>query len=174
MKQRILVIAIVAGFSVAAQADIYQWVDDRGVVHFTDDPDRIPLKYQKRVKEIPSPTAPVSTPGGGAPASNPQPAVKVFTPNLPGGLSEQAWRARYTALRAELKTLQDGLPQKREALDQIRRKRIIYQRSKDRLAYNEQMAKIEGDEARIKELEAQLSILDIEASRAGVPLEWRQ
>lgn len=92
----------------------------------------------------------------------------------PGGLPEQAWRSRFTTIRAQMKELQDGLTRKRETLDQLRRKRVIYQRAQDRSAYNEQLDEIERDEGRIKELEAQLNALDNEASRAGVPLDWRR
>jgi len=174
MKQLIVAMVIAVGFSAAAWADTYRWVDDKGVIHFTDNPDRIPVKYLKRVREIPSAEPPPSTTQGSPPQQQVQQPQKSAGPTLPGGLSEETWRSRFVTLRAELKALQDGLLEKREALNQFRRKRIIYQRSQDRLAYNEQMDKIERDEARIKELERQLSALDIEASRAGVPIEWRQ
>lgn len=178
MKHHVVVLAVVAGFTAVAQADTYRWVDDKGIIHFTDNPDRIPAKYLKRVLEIPSPEAPAPTHEGKAPEPvpqrQPQTATQGSSSELPGGLSEQAWRSRFSALRAELKTLKEELPVKMEALDQFRRKRTIYQRPQDRTAYNQQMDKIERDEARISELEAQLTALDIEASRAGVPLGWRQ
>lgn len=177
MKQLIIALAVVTGFSGAARADTYRWVDDKGVVNFTDNPDLIPSKYRKRVRKSPSMTSP-------APQSESKPEPRPQRQSTPpanssekkptGGLSEQEWRSRFATLRAELKALQDGLPKKREALDQLRRKRTIYQRPQDRVAYNDQMDKIERDEARIKELETQLSSLDIEASRAGVPFEWRK
>lgn len=178
MKQLALVLAIVTGFTVAAQAETYRWVDDKGVVHYTDNPDRIPFRFLKRVNEIPTSGGDEPGQDGGAPEPiqqrQSQRALTGSSLNLPGGLSEQEWRARFTALRVEMKTLQDGLPEKRETLNQFRRKRLIYQRPQDRLAYNEHKDKIERDEARIKELEAQLAVLEIEASRAGVPIGWRQ
>ncbi len=36
--------------SLPVQAELYQYEDDRGTVHFVDDPGRIPRKYQKRQK----------------------------------------------------------------------------------------------------------------------------
>lgn len=175
MKQLIVAMVIAVGFSAAAWADTYRWVDDKGVIHFTDNPDRIPAKYLKRVREIPS-AEPPSSPAQGSPPQQqqmPQPQ-KSAGPTLPGGLSEEAWRSRFTSLRTELKALQDGLPEKREALNQLRRKRLIYQRTQDRVGYNEQKEKIDRDEARITELQAQLTALEAEASRAGVPMGWRQ
>ena len=35
-----------------ALASTYQWRDDNGVTHFTDDPDTIPARFEKRVKEL--------------------------------------------------------------------------------------------------------------------------
>ncbi|ABB32276.1 hypothetical protein GeomeDRAFT_2677 [Geobacter metallireducens RCH3] len=177
MKQLIFALAVVMGFSGAARADTYRWVDDKGVVNFTDNPDLIPSKYRKRVRKSPSMTNPAPSPES-EPESRPQrqskPPVNKSDKKPTDSLSEQEWRSRFATLRAELKALQDGLPKKREALNQLHRKRTIYQRPQDRAAYNEQMDKIERDEARIKELEAQLSALDNEASRAGVPFEWRK
>lgn len=174
MKQLVIAICVLAGLVTIAWADTYRWVDDQGVIHFTDNPDRIPAKYHKRVQETPSPAAPEPTPQSKTPEPPPQRQLQPPPPDLPGGLSEQAWRSRFSAIRAEIKALQDGLPAKREAIDQLRRKRIIYQRLQDRTAYNAQNEKIGRDEARISELQAQLSALDAEASRAGVPLEWRK
>jgi hypothetical protein len=35
-----------------ASADIYRWEDESGVIHFTDDPSAIPLKYKGKAREI--------------------------------------------------------------------------------------------------------------------------
>jgi hypothetical protein len=178
MRQLIAAMVITAGFSAVACADVYRWVDDKGVVHFTDDPDRIPGKYLKSVTKRPAPSSPPSSSGSSQPVSSSPQQVRQ-PPGIPGtalsgGMNEQTWRSRFSALRTEIKTLQNGLPAKREALDQLRRKRIIYQRTQDRMAYNDLNANIERDEARIAELQAQLSALEVEASKAGVPLDWRQ
>lgn len=178
MKQITLVWVLVAGVAAVAWADTFHWVDDKGTVHFTDDPDRIPAKYHKAVAERPAPALSPPSAGSSKPVSLSQSQVRqpqkesgmVFS----GGQNEQEWRSRFSAVRTEIKTLQEGLPQKREALDQLRRKRIIYQRTQDRTAYNDLNEKIERDEARIVELQAELSALEIEASRAGVPIEWRR
>ncbi|WP_298439361.1 DUF4124 domain-containing protein [Geobacter sp.] len=151
----------------------YQWVDEKGVVNFTDDPDKIPPKYLKKARKITelSPSAPSgpSQQERGSEPPPPQPA-----PTLIGGKDEQAWRARFSSLRAEIKALREGLPAKEEELVQLRRKRVIFKGAPERVAYYAKKEEIEKDEARIKELEAELAALDQEASRAGVPLEWRK
>ena len=153
----------------------YQWVDEKGVVNFTDDPDKIPAKYRKKARKItdlpPSAPSGASQQGGG---SEPPPTGGSSQPAPPGGKDEQAWRARFSSLRAEIKALRDGLPKKEEELVQLRRKRVIYKGAQERVAYYAKKEEIEQDEARIKELEAQLAALDQEAAKAGVPLEWRK
>jgi hypothetical protein len=47
--------------SVHAQ-EIYQWVDEKGTVHFTDDVSQIPEKYQDQVKKKETPPEPAPSP----------------------------------------------------------------------------------------------------------------
>lgn len=48
----ILVVVLVVGFlsTQPAQAEIYKWTDDKGGVHFTEDPSAIPEKYRENTK----------------------------------------------------------------------------------------------------------------------------
>lgn len=156
-------------------AVVYQWTDDKGVVHFTDNGDKIPEKYRKKVKTLDN--------SGGAVTITP-PAVSPDRQSErqqvePGGNrqsrnDEAVWRARFSSLREEKELLENGLAAKKEKLATLRRKKAIYQRGSDRIAYNQQNEDLERDEARIKELERKLQELDAEAARAGVPAEWRQ
>jgi len=53
------VVFVVAVFP--AYAEMYKWVDEKGTVHFTDDPSKVPEKYRSDVesrktpKEVPAP-----------------------------------------------------------------------------------------------------------------------
>ena len=162
-------------FKTVAQGATYEWLDDKGVVHFTDDPDRIPSKYLKRVKERDSVKGEPAKPA-------PPPAAESAAPVVPadkgerlyGGYGEDWWRASFAGLRAEIKSIEDGLPAKKDRLNVLRRKRVLYQRGSDRVSFNEMDDDIGRDEARIKELREKLSALDAQASRDGVPSEWRQ
>lgn len=157
-------------------AAFYQWTDDQGVVHFTDDRDKIPKQYRNRAKEprIPKGTAPAP-----APAPAPQPAPELSPQVLeqlarPGGHDESWWRGRFAALRRELKGLEDSLPLKQEKLVELRRERRIYFRTRDREAVNAMDAEITGVELRIAQLRRQLEELELDAAKAGVPAEWRR
>lgn len=162
-----------SGVASPVSAAVYEWVDDKGVVSYTDNMDKIPKKYLPKVKEkevgdsriTVRPSSPVDTvaPRAQAPTVNP----------LSAG-AKRRWTARYSSLREEKKALELGLVAKKEMLNTLRRKKVIYQRGRDRSAYNAQQEEIERDQARIQELEQRLAELDTEAARAGVPLEWRQ
>ena len=52
---------------VAGGQETYQWVDEKGTVHFTDDVGKIPEKYQDQVKKKETPPEPAPAP---APSSS--------------------------------------------------------------------------------------------------------
>ena len=170
----VLCLALLA--AVAADAGIFEWVDSEGVTHFTDNPENIPAKYQKKVKERDSapPESPYVAPAA-SPAPPPPSESKVGEEQrLRGGHDEWWWRAGFSEIRRELDGIQGKLAGKREQLSILHRKRVIYQKARDRVAYNELDADIKRDEARVKELEDRLVTLEAEADRADVPQEWRR
>jgi hypothetical protein len=167
-------------FSLTASAAMYEWTDNKGVVNFTDNPDKIPAKYLKKVKKRSSiivdvtGSSPVEKTQEKAPPASAQEPVTQNIEKLYGGHDQSWWRSRFSGIRNELKAVQDGLPGKKENLIGLRRKMTIYNYAHDRKAYYDKMAEIKNDEAREKELNEQLNSLDAEASKAGVPSEWRQ
>jgi len=54
---------------IAGGQETYQWVDEKGTVHFTDNLSQIPEKYQDQVKKKKTPEEP-------APAPSPSPSVR--------------------------------------------------------------------------------------------------
>lgn len=166
--------------SVSAHAAMYEWTDDKGVVNFTDNPAKIPGKYLKRVKKRPSinvdTTKTVTAPTGESGQTAPKPAAAAVSEAgvLYGGHNEDWWRSEFGTLRGEMKTIQDGLPGKRDALEQARRTLTLYTYPSNRQAYYDLLDDIRKDESRLGALETQLESLDIEAAKAGVPLDWRK
>jgi hypothetical protein len=178
-KSAVLFVIIIVTFVLTPEVDAktYQWVDDAGGVHFTDNQDNIPAKFMKRVKEIDS----VKDDNTRAPAAavpkqySPPPSRPVDKEvSLYGGHDEYYWKSGFTALRDEIGILENGLAKKREDLNQLRRKRIIYKRHSDKAAYNDMTKEIEQDEARLTELQDKLKAFDEEAANAGVPSGWRE
>ncbi|HBA88034.1 MAG TPA: DUF4124 domain-containing protein [Geobacter sp.] len=154
-----------------AFASFYQWTDTGGVVHLTDDPDTIPKTYKHKAKrvDLPEPSKPAP---GAASRPQPAPAPSATKAPTPGGHGERWWRQRASALRTELKTLQDARAQKENQLVKLKRERVIFQRARDREAINALQVKISEDESRIGTLLNQIQVLESEAAREGVPAEW--
>jgi len=157
-----------------AQADVFEWVDPKGVTHFTDDLNKVPAKYREKAKRRESATGDEGAASESLPRPAPGPASGEQKSMLYGGHDETWWRASFKALRDEMQGIQDKLPAKREELVALHRKRLVYQQARDRVSYYDMKGEIEKDEARIKEIEGQLTSLDADATKAGVPFEWRK
>ncbi len=171
-----VLLALVLSLAVPAHAEIYKWVDGKGVINFTDNRDSIPAKYRKKAVVISAEkaTPPADTQGEGRSAGNVPGSAASKSGNLYGGHDEDWWRERYGSLRAEIKELQDNLPKKRQELEQLHRKYKLFTYGRNRAAYNEKSDEIKADEERIKELQEKLNALENEAGRAGIPFEWRR
>ncbi len=173
---RLLLLLLLTGIIfpfVQAEAAVYEWLDDQGVTHFTDDPDRVPAKFLKRVKTRDSISRESSRQPETEAVSKPLPAPSLTTVTEYGGHNEGWWRSNFTNLRSEIAALKESLPGKNEELSALLHKKRVYQRASDRTKYNKQQESIESDQAKIVELEQRLATLENEASRAGVPFDWR-
>ncbi len=166
-----------------APAASYQWRDDQGVTHFTDDADRVPEKYLNRAREIQSvagekktasPTPPAIK-GEGAPAAAPAP-----TPPEGDRASTELNQLRedLAAKQAELARLRrkwqlaKGRNPSREEIKEFEKKRAEGKSTfKDnpyvnksplsspipaRVAYLKKLEEVQKDEERIRQLEQQL------------------
>lgn len=195
--KRLIVSIFVLSMAAPVCADTYQWTDSKGVVHFTDNPDKIPRQYRKKVRKRPSVKSetPVSV-SPAAPKVEGRKEVPKSTPQLYGGHDEKWWRATTGNLREELAKLTEELPAKRDKLQFLRRRWVISMGrtpksgeslqdldsyvnksalstpGKDREAYYSMKDEIERDEARIKQIGQELADLELHATKAGVPREW--
>lgn len=154
-------------------ADIYQWTDSEGVVHFTDDPDAIPKSYRHKAArretdhkvKVPPPSAPTLKP---APPSSAPGEIRY------GGWPEDWWRQQFAGLKGQVQSLQASIDKKQSELAELKHKRVIYMRARDRVAINNKQAEIEADQARLQETQQRLATLEHDANVAGVPSGWRQ
>jgi hypothetical protein len=166
----IFLLAGVMAMATVALAGVYEWTDSQGGVHFTDNADKIPAKYRNKAREKElQPVIEIKS----EPAQAVTPTVQ-STPSSYGGHDETWWRASYSGLREEMKNIQENLPDKRDRLTELRRKREIFQKTSGRIAYYDMLKEIERDETRVKVLQKELDDLDDKAAKAGVPLGWRQ
>lgn len=117
------IVLLVCALPRLSPAGTYQWRDAAGTPHFTDNPDKIPLEYRGRTKEIPSAQAEQrqlsSAPA--PPSAGPQTNGGLPSP-LPGERETGDLDREKIKLGQELQKLQDGLPAKQKDLEMLRRK----------------------------------------------------
>jgi len=166
----IILLAGVMFMVAVAHAEIYQWTDKDGELHFTDNPDKIPPSFRNKAKEVDvTPMIQATEKPAESIAPTGQNGALPF-----GGHDEMWWRSSFKSLRDEIKNIQDNLPGKKEKLTELRRKRTIYSKPRDRIAFNELDEVIKRDEEHVINIQKKLADLDNDAAKSGVPLGWRQ
>ena len=169
-----LLLVFTGQYSVAAT---YKWVDSSGVMHFSDNPESVPLKYRNQVKNLDtSGSVVVSDPSAVNPEPVLQPDSSRSTQEEPAGAikGKDYWQMRFLAIKLEQKGLKANLETNKGKLTEARHKWLTTQRRADRQALNQIEDDMARDEGRIKELDKKLEELDAEATRSAVPFEWRQ
>jgi hypothetical protein len=93
---------------IAGSQEIYQWVDEKGTVHFTDDVSQVPEKYQDQVKKTKAPPEPKPSPG-----PKPSPSIRIDRDRVPPepeaekkdilGRGEEWWRDKASEWNEKLK-----------------------------------------------------------------------
>lgn len=163
---------LVSFFPLNAHSQLFEWTDDRGVVNFTDNPDRVPPKYRGKVRVLEDakqePAAreeqqPVVAPAAAAPA------VKLYD-----GKPAQWWKSQYATNKARVEQLRAKLPGLKEELAIARRKKVTFTRLQDRKAYEAKMNEVAVAEAEIKAAEDDLAAFLVQADQAGLPADWRE
>jgi hypothetical protein len=109
-----------------AQAEVYEWVDGQGVVHFTDQLDKVPARYREKVKRRESVgSEKENVPPAPAPPPATESALQEQKAELYGGHGKEWWHAGFKALRDEFKVIQDKLSEKKETLTKLHRQWVI-------------------------------------------------
>ena len=168
---------MILALAVAAHADIYKWVDQRGTVNYTEDPGKVPPKYRKKVTVITEEIAPAervveqgrdekkpeSVPKN---VENEPVAKQEKTKAVYGGKDEDAWKAEFRALRSEIKAGESELA--------ARRSRMATPGTMSRGEYLGVQREVKRLEETLTGLNGKLSALEEGAQRAGVPLDIRK
>ncbi len=158
-------------------ATTYEWKDDSGTLHFSDNRQNIPAKYLDRVRELETGSSEINPPSSSPASQRAEPSPdKLQERNAAHSdtLDEKLWRSSIASLQTEIMILKDDLTIKKEYLNGLRRKRAVHQLRRDRIEYNNLEQEIGRDEARMKLLQEKLKLLDAEAVNAGVTPDWRQ
>ena len=171
-RSAVFIILVLLAANVAL-ADVYEWTDTGGVVHFTDNPESVPPRYRDRIRHRESISAqPLPSV---APQAVVQPTIPAPTaPELYGGQTFEWWQEQYRSLTKEIGAVKAEIDAARNELNMARRKKLIYQRGIDRAAVAEKQSILDAKEARLTELEKKLTDLEDEARQAEVPKRWNE
>jgi hypothetical protein len=71
--KKLIFVSILFIFASSAGATVYKWVDERGVVNFVDDIDKIPSVYRDSVEEVKAPKIPAPSAQMGKPSTKAPP-----------------------------------------------------------------------------------------------------
>lgn len=180
----ILALCLVSDREVTAagepDAGVYQWTDSHGSVHFTDNPLSIPARSSNRVIKRESIKG-VATPQQDRKEETARTIPKNNKTDLYGGHDESWWRDRYASLRSQIRQIKESTPGKQTLLRELHYNKAASayghykgSYSENRTAYRQLYQEIKNDEAKLVELEKDLESIEVEASRNGVPFDWRK
>ena len=173
-KVSIFALLLLGMFAGTVGAETYTWVDSRGTVNFTEDISQVPKKYLKkvRVRGDMSPAVPDTiTPAGADSVSSAPVAEKAPVERnekqeiLYGNRSGKSWKADFDTLRAEIGATDDQIAELNSRLGDTSKM--------SRTDYLSIQSSIRNYQFHRGELEKKLNSLNDQASRAGVPGEFR-
>lgn len=167
-------------FSGNSFADLYKWTDDKGVVHMTDNIDKVPEKYYDRMKTYKSSTE--STPAIKQPETARQPAIDRQQEQgrqeveLYGDYPLEWWREEFANRRKEIKELESSLNAKRQYISVFEAGRRLGQSypMNEFDTYERYKKDLPSDEERLLTLKSGLEELERKAKFHGVPKEARE
>jgi hypothetical protein len=148
-----------------ASADIYRWEDERGVIHFTDDPSSIPAKYRGKSREILKSPPEAGQPSLSTIGAPPPPAGPSFSPGPSSGespdrpaLPEDDDATAAEKLRAKIDAKERfirGVDEKQSLATNPYRNRFVS--PSDLELYRKYKEELPGDRERLKALESSLA-----------------
>jgi len=172
-KASVCTLLLLGMFAGTVGAETYSWVDSSGTVHFTEDISQVPKKYLKKVR-VRGDVSPVVPGVMGNSAESPEGIDKVSPAPvesgekkevLYGNRSGKSWKSDFDTLRVEIGATDDQIAELNS--------RLVDTSKMSRTDYLSIQSSIRNYQFRRGELENKLSTLNDQASRAGVPGEFR-
>ncbi len=159
---RLLIICLGIAFSILEAAEIYKYIDDKGVTHFTDRFDSIPVKYRQQIKIIKEqPPTPVLPPASELAKEKVAEAEKTLPQKIeippgkgeiiPSVKEEEKLKAREEKEK-QIAELKQQIEEKRKQQRSLRTNWMVY----DRYAIVRLNQEIETLETQIKVLQREL------------------
>ncbi len=172
MKGAFLIMAIVLLASTGRPSEVWKWVDERGVVHFTDNPDSVPKKYREQIdyRALPEKRGESSAATGKA-------EEVLEAPRERDDRGEEYWVNRANEIKEQLNRAQKEYERVRlEYNDLVAKYNTTRSRTKRRQYQKELESLQEQLNRRGEDIEKTKDVLEKtlpeEAERAGAPAEW--
>lgn len=157
-----------------ALADLYQWKDEKGVIHITDSMEKVPAKYRGKVRVHKA----------GPRSEEAAPEADVQAPLAPDEKGEELygdqtlewWRQSFMKKREEISGLQASINTKTqfvEVYESGRRFGQIFD-SESSARYRILKDELPGDLRRLAELREEYEEFQRKGMRAGVPKDIRE
>ena len=109
----LIFIGLISYWGTGLGQEIYQWVDEKGTVHFTDDISLVPERYHDQVKKKKAPVEPPSPSKNGPEEPEPEPDTE---PKDLLGRGEDWWRDKATEWNQKLKNAKKNFEAAQAAL----------------------------------------------------------
>lgn len=165
---------------------VYEWVDDQGQSHFTDDRGSIPQRYRAKARKLDTPPntrirndAPATGSGGSDSPDSDGPAYAGITQDEPDGgapderSEEQKWRDEFQSRRQRIAELERKIAEDRELLQgQALAPRMTPTGFRSQAP--EVQERLQRNEQELTRLRQELDDLERRARDDSVPLEWRR
>lgn len=172
MKKILLPAILFAFLASPAFADLYQWKDERGVIHITDSMEKVPSKYRAQVRVFKEgPTEEI----GPVEAETPPP-LQEKRDELYGDQTLEWWRQNFMRKREEIANLQSSISTKTQFLEVFESGRRFGQVYDNETVARYKILKEElpEDLRRLAELREEYEEFQRSATRAGVPKGIRE
>ncbi|HJV35344.1 DUF4124 domain-containing protein [Geomonas sp.] len=166
-----LIVALILLYALPVLAETYEWTDQQGTVHFTEDLGSIPKKYRKKAKVVggdeSAPEVTISNePAKGAAKAEPKGDEGDKPKKLYGGKDEAAWRTAFRNANYEVQQTETELATLQGRMNDTSKM--------SRSEYLAVQNTIKHTEVRLQEARQKLDALQATANRAGVPPEFRK
>ncbi len=183
-SSRLLLIAIISVafaadvliYACDAYGELYYWRDDRGVLHVTDDKDKVPYEYREKTKTMEESEQPSPAREPSKRSYEPAPAPGSSKgPELYGGKTLKWWATSISSLKEDIKELEESQKIRLnyiEVFEGGRRFGKIF--TEEEIArYEKYKGELSNIEEEIKKKEDELSELRRKATYYGVPKKYR-
>lgn len=162
-----LLILLLLLYPLSALAETYEWTDQEGTVHFTEDLGQVPKKFRKKAKRLGSEEAAPASSATGEPARGAGKGEEESKgKKLYGGKDETAWRTAFRRANGEMQQAESELATLKDRLKDTS--------TMSRTEYLSVQNTIKHTETVLKERQRKLDALQREADREGVPSDLRQ